>query len=193
MLQFEKLCPHEHLLEVEYVVDVGSPEGIDALGIVAHHADVLVLFSQLEDNQLLNGVGVLILIHQDELKPLGIFLADIFVFTEKLVGQREQVIEIHRIGLLATRLIDAEDLRDGRHLLTDIALYEFTVVAIVVGKNQMVLGHRDAVVNRGRFVYLVVKFQFLDNAFHERAGIRLIVDSEVAGISQLFCFDAQDS
>ena len=110
LLKLEQFCPLEHILKVEDVVDIGTPEGIDALGIIAHNAYVLVLLRQLVDNPLLHRIGVLILVNENELEALCIFPADILVLAEERIGHREQVVEIHRISLLATHLVDTINL-----------------------------------------------------------------------------------
>ena len=46
-------------------MDIRSPERVNALGIVAHHADVVVVFSQLADDEVLGEIGILILVYQD--------------------------------------------------------------------------------------------------------------------------------
>ena len=47
---------------MEDIVDVGSPEAVDALCIVAHDADALPLVGEEPDNLMLCEVRVLILI-----------------------------------------------------------------------------------------------------------------------------------
>ena len=63
--------------ELQYVVDIGTPEGVDALGIVTHHADTVVFVCQLFYDEMLCEVCILILIHQDELKLVAVALQDL--------------------------------------------------------------------------------------------------------------------
>ena len=43
--EFEYFQSRELFTQSEYIVDIRSPERVNALGIVAHHADVVVAFS----------------------------------------------------------------------------------------------------------------------------------------------------
>ena len=128
-----------------------------------------MVFRELQDNALLNGVGVLILIHEDELEPFGILPADILVLIEERIGKRKQVVEIHRISLLATVLVVEEDLRDGGHLGVDVALYKFTALPVFVSHDEMVLGHGDTVVDRCGLIDFLVESHLLDNSLQQRS------------------------
>ena len=48
LFEFEEFGALEHLLEIEDVVDIGTAESVDTLGIIAHNTDVLVVLSELE-------------------------------------------------------------------------------------------------------------------------------------------------
>ena len=50
------------LLEIEDILDLRSAEGIDRLGVVTHHAKVLMELTELLEYQILRKVGILILI-----------------------------------------------------------------------------------------------------------------------------------
>ena len=86
LFQFEEFRIIELLLEVQDVVDIGSTKRIDALCIIAHHTDMLVLLDQLQHDGLLRVVRVLILIDEHIVEALRIFLADVLVFMEKDKG-----------------------------------------------------------------------------------------------------------
>ena len=70
LLQLEDLQLGVVLLEVQNVLNISAPEGVDALRVVAHHADVAVLGGQLARNQVLGVVRVLVLIHHHELEQV---------------------------------------------------------------------------------------------------------------------------
>ena len=53
------------LLEVEYVLYLGSAEGVDRLGVIAHDAEVIVEHAELLENEILREVRILILIDHD--------------------------------------------------------------------------------------------------------------------------------
>ena len=44
LLELEQLCPCKLFLEIKYIVDVGTTEGIDTLGIVANGTNTQMLF-----------------------------------------------------------------------------------------------------------------------------------------------------
>ena len=77
------------VLEVEDIFDPGSPEGVNTLCVVAHHAEVMVQFSQLFHDQVLGEVGVLVLIHQNVPEKLLVFEQGIRKFFEKYIGHQE--------------------------------------------------------------------------------------------------------
>ena len=128
---------------------------------------MLMVLCKLENDSLLNGIRVLILIHQNKLKTLGILLPDVFMFTEKRESHGEQIVEIHGIALLATVLVVKEYLWHGRHLLKDVPFHQFTVLGIFMGKNEVIFGHGYTVVNRRGLIDFLIKIHFLDDSLHK--------------------------
>ena len=57
----------------------------------------------------------------------------------------------------------------------------------------MVFGHADAVVHGGRLIHFIVEFHFLDNAFHQRARVGLIVDGKVCIIANALGLHSQNA
>ena len=53
------------LFEIQDVLDARPAEGVDGLAVVAHHADVPVELREFLEDEVLGGVGVLVLVHQD--------------------------------------------------------------------------------------------------------------------------------
>ena len=84
------------------------------------------------------------------------------------MGECEQIIKVHGIGLLATVLIVDEYLRHGRHLLVNVALHEFAVLAVFSSQDKMVLGHGYSVVDGGGLIGFLVESHFLDDGFQQR-------------------------
>ena len=80
LLQLKELALRIDVLKVKNVIDVRTTKTINALRIVAHHTDVLLLVGELRDNLLLHSVGVLKLIDQHIAEARSIFLTDVFVF-----------------------------------------------------------------------------------------------------------------
>ena len=90
------------VLEVEDIVDIRTPEGIDALGIVTHNAHLLTLLCELIDDGLLGKVSVLILVNEHEMELLNVFPPDILMVLEQHPRLHQQIIEVHCIGLLTS-------------------------------------------------------------------------------------------
>ena len=63
LLQAHHLGPGEVLLEMQNILDGGPPELVDALVIVAHHAQVAAALGQQTDKPVLGVVSVLVLVH----------------------------------------------------------------------------------------------------------------------------------
>ena len=105
LLKFEEFGVGINLPEIEDVADVGTAEGIDALRIVAHHADVVLRFSQTLNEQELDVVRILVLIDQNILELLLVFLADFGTEVHEPQHVDEQVVEVHGIGCAEPDLV----------------------------------------------------------------------------------------
>ncbi len=84
--------------EVDEMRRVSSPKLVNALIVVADHREIAV-FHQQADDFVLDGVGILKLIHQDVIKNLLIVLSDVGKFLQQIAGEEQNVIEIDRVAL----------------------------------------------------------------------------------------------
>jgi len=66
--------------------------------VVAHHANVSMLFSQGFYNPILSAVGILIFIHQEMIEAVGLGLADFGKLGKQIFGANQQVVEIQCPG-----------------------------------------------------------------------------------------------
>ena len=73
-LELKGLDVGVELLQPQDVVDVGSAEAVDTLGIVAHDAQAVIFLAQLVHNQVLREVGVLVLVNEDVAEKLLVAL-----------------------------------------------------------------------------------------------------------------------
>ena len=87
------------LLEAEDVADVRAAEAVDALVIVSHHADVAPAACQQAHQQVLQVVGVLILIDEDVAELPLVALQHVGAALQQPDGVQNDVIEVQRIGL----------------------------------------------------------------------------------------------
>ena len=92
--------------------------------IVANHHHVFVSLGQQINQLRLQLIGVLILVHEHELKPFLVQLADVFVFLEQLQPKQEQVIKIHQALRLFARSVTRQHILDlsGQRLKPRVAL-----------------------------------------------------------------------
>ena len=179
LLQLEELGTAIHLGELQDILDVGSTEGVDTLGIIAHHAHLLVLLGELQHNAMLGKVGVLILVYQHVAKLRGILLADGRKVAKEDVGVHQQVVEVHGVALSTSLPVSAVNVVRRRHLGITVGLHHGRVRCIGIGHHQVVLGVTDAALDVARLVGLVVQLHFLDDAFQEALRIGSIVDGEI--------------
>ena len=192
LLQFKQPGTLILFLEIQNIVNISPSETIDALGIVTHHTDSSMFMCQQQDNLLLGIVGVLILIDQYILETLDIFLPDILMVTQQDKGLDKQIVEVHRISLMATFHIALIDLRHHWALVLSIVSSPRTG-GILLWQQQVVLGHRDAISHTIGLIRLVVKLHLFDDAFHQRPGISLIVNSKIRIKADSFRFSPQNA
>ena len=164
LFQFEESGILILRLEIKDIIDISPTEGVDALGIITHDTHLLTLFRELIDNSLLGIVRVLILIDQYELELLDILLTDILMVMEQQPGLYQQVVEVHRISLATPLRVPYIYIAHLRALLLGIVACPGTL-GILLRQQQMVLGHRDTISHRRRFIHFVIETQFLDDRF----------------------------
>ena len=151
------------MLQPQDVVDIGSAETVDALRIVAHYTQPVVLFAQLVHNQVLREVGVLVLVDEDVAEEFLILLQHIFVVAQQDVGVEQQVVKVHRSGDAAAVPIGLVDGGGFGTLGIAVGIDEVLVAGIVIGSDQCVLGIADLVLNGGGLIDLVVQPHVLDD------------------------------
>ena len=83
------------LFKIQDIIDICSPETVDGLVVIPHHAEIFVL-SRKQPYQLeLGGIGILVLIHHDVFKPLPVKLQHLGKFPEEYHGIHDEVVKIH--------------------------------------------------------------------------------------------------
>ena len=157
LFQFEETRSLKLALIVENIIDIGTTETIDTLRVITHGTNTLLLLTELHDDRHLNVIGILILIHQDIIEAGGIFVANILMFPEELIGKRQQIIEIHGISLLAALHVSHENLTNLRHLCTLVLLEDSRIALISRSTHQVVLRHRNLGMNGSRLILLIIQ------------------------------------
>jgi hypothetical protein len=95
----DQFCVGVVLLEVQDVADVGLAPTIDRLVGVADDEKVAVLGGEGGDEDVLDAVGVLVLVDQDVAEALLVAFEQGRHLVEELDRQSEEVVEIDRVRL----------------------------------------------------------------------------------------------
>ena len=193
LFQFEETRSLKLALIVENIIDIGTTETIDTLRVITHGTNTLLLLTELHDDRHLNVIGILILIHQDIIEAGGIFVANILMFPEKLIGKRQQIIEIHGISLLAALHVSHENLTHLRHLRTLVLLEDSRITLIGSSTHQVVLRHRNLGMNGSRLILLVIQSHLLHNRLDQRARVTFVIDGKVVVEADMLSLRSQDS
>ena len=165
--------------ESEYIVDVRPAERVDALRIVAHHADALVLPGELPHDAVLCIVGILILIHQDVGKLRRIACQHLGMVLEEQVRVEQDVVKVHRPRLSAALLVAQVNLARLGHLGLSVVGHGKRIGGIHLRRHQSVLGIRYAALDDVRLVHLIVELHLLDDSLEQALRVRLVIDGEV--------------
>ena len=184
LLQFEQLRLRINALEIKDITDVRSAEGIDTLRIIPHDADVVLRFSQLLDEQELDIVRILVLIHKDILELLLVFLLHFRTDLHESQHINQQVIKVHGVRRFETRFIELVDGRKLIHTQLPIFTQQVRILGIRTRTDTAVLRHGDTGLYRTGFVDLLIQTPLFANRFDNRFTVRRIVYREVAGIAE---------
>ena len=193
LFQFEETRSLKLALIVENIIDIGTTETIDTLRVITHGTNTLLLLTELHDDRHLNVVGILILIHQDIIEAGGIFVANILMFPEELIGKCQQIIEIHGISLLATLHVSHENLTNLRHLRTLVLLEDSRIALISRSTHQVVLRHRNLGMNGSRLILLIIQPHLLHYRLDQRARVTFIINGKVVVEADMLSLRSQDS
>ena len=90
----------EILFKVHDVLNGGAPEFIDALVVVAHHAEIIALPRQKVDKFILGMVGILVLVHHDVPEPVLVIFQHLWAFLKQSHRIDDEIIEVHGVGIL---------------------------------------------------------------------------------------------
>ena len=103
--------PRKVMLEAQDVVDLGATPAIDRLIVVTDAAEVVPALRQKSQPEILDHVGILILVHQHVFESALVLLQDVGILAEKPQTFEQQVAEVGGVEGLQPRLIGGiEDL-----------------------------------------------------------------------------------
>ena len=164
------------LFKIQDILNVGPPETVDGLVIVTHHAEVPVSPGQQAGEEILQVVGVLILVHQHIPELFLVVVQHLRLRLQQRDGVVNDVVKVQGIGGAELLLIGGVDLGDpgifpivcGLRLFAE---YLRPLVAVLGGAD----GGEDAADGEGLFVQILL----LQNILDDPLGVIGIVDGEV--------------
>ena len=113
LLQLDHRRLGEVALELEDVADVGMPEAIDGLEIVADDEQVAVLLAEKLEEPVLDPVRVLVLVDEHPAEGAAVALANVLEQLQQVDRPHQQVVEVHRVGLQHPPLVQPVDVGRG--------------------------------------------------------------------------------
>ena len=174
--------------EIQDVRDVRPTEGVNALRVVAHHAQVFMRGREQFRDFVLRFVGILVLVDEDVFEALLIQLQPLGKLGEQFDGLEQQVVEIHRV--LRFQSLDIARI----HLRGDVvhgAAHEF--VRVFFREDHLVLGTGDAESDLRGFHFFRIELQLLKDAFDGAVLVVGVVDAEIGRETQQGRFHAQNA
>ena len=153
--------------EIQDIINISTTETIDTLRIITHRTDTLLFLTKLHHDIHLNLIGILILIHKNEIEAVSIFSSNILMITEQLEGKGKQIIKVHCVSLFTTLNIRSKDFPHLRHLLTQITLEEFTIGSIFIRSHQLVFCHRNLMMYGSWLVNFIIQPHLFDDSLEQ--------------------------
>ena len=181
LLQADDLGRWILLLKVENILDGRAPEPVDALVVVAHHAEVLIAPGQQRGQQVLEVVGVLVLVDQHIAELPLIVGPDLLVLLQQLHGQQDDIVEVQGVGLPQAALV--LDVGVGGLLGAVIPRCRGNAGKFL-RRLLPVLGPADEIEEEPGRKGFLVQIEVPNHVLHHTLGIGGVVDREAAGIAQ---------
>ena len=187
LFQADGFCPAEHLFKVENILDGCAAEFVNALIIVAHHADIVIAACQQPDQVELGHAGVLILIHHHIAEFFLIVFPGFGVVLQHLNGMEDEIIEVHRPGGAQTVGVRGVNFGYQRRLgvLGHLGCHIF-------GREQLVLIAADLGDGGLDGQKFVVNHQILIDLLHDALLIVRVIDSKAGRKADALCIPAQN-
>ena len=189
LFEFEELRVGVILFEIEDVLNVGPAEGVNALGIVPHHADIFMHRPQLLDDEVLGKVGVLVLVDKDVLEAVLVLAEQVGEITQQDIHLEKQIVKVHGASSETSYLILGEDVREHGPTCLLVLRPNLGILRIGPGVQQVVLGRTDPRLNPCGLVCFVVQPHAFDDVLQKASAVLGVVDGEIAGIIDAFALD----
>ena len=178
------------LLEGQDVFDRCPAETVDALVVVPDHAEVSVPSGQQRDQQILQMVGVLILVHHDVREALLPVKAAVLVTLQQQDGVQNQIVKVHRVCRKQAAGVFTVELRYAH--AAQVAAGP-GVLLVLLRQHPGVLGPADLAEDRARLIDLFIQIPVLQDLLHQRLAVCRVVNAEAALIAQQLGLLPQDA
>ena len=179
------------LLEVQDVVDISTTESVNALRVVAHHADIRLGCGEQREDAVLGLVGVLVLVDEDETEAFAVLAAHLFTVAQEEVGVEQDVVEVKCAGGLEPLLVVPVKGGQFGHAVMLITPQHTAVGGILRREDQLVLGFGDAAEHARGLVNLIVQALLFDEGLHQGTRVGGIVNGIIGGEARIRAFHAQ--
>ena len=178
------------LFKIEDVLNVGAAETVDALVIVAHHADVAIAPRQQGGQAILQMVGVLILVDQHVAETAAIVFPHFPILLQQMHRLQNQIIEVQRVGIAEFARVKRIHFTDAD--LTPISLF-LPMLAVFCRTDHLLLGAGDGGEHLAGGKCLFIQVQFLEAILDDPLAVVGIVDGKVAAVADAVNIAAQDA
>ena len=190
LLQPDGPGPGVLLFKAEDVLDVGPPEAIDALVVVAYHADVLPSPGQQAGQHILHVVGVLILVDEDIAELVPVIFQGLAVRLQKLHRVQDDVVKVQGIGIPQAAVIGGID---PAHPHPSPVAPLFPQLAELLGHHHGILGvgdHRQHLPHREG---LFLQPHLLEDVLDDPLAVVGVVNGKAAVEADFVDVPAQDA
>ena len=189
LFQTDGPCIPEVVFKTQDVLDGGAAETVDALIVVPHYTDVVPSPRQKSGELVLQIVCILVFIDQHIPELALVEFAYFRLFLHQPNCEKDQVVEVHRVGVLHATLILSID--SSVHASARIAAL-FRCSDVFLRADHGVLAAADLAQYGSRPVGLLVQVCFFQDAFDQGGGIRRVVNGKTAVVAQPVDVPAQD-
>ena len=188
LLQTDGLGAGIELFKVEDIFNGSTTEAVDALVVVAHHADVALRPGEQADQTELRHAGILILVHQQVAVLVLVELPHVRVVGQQLHGLVDEVIKIKRAGFFQLFLVSCVDAcgLGALHVSGVVCKGLLRADQLILPAAHLVDGGFDG-------QKFIIDAQLFIHRFHYTLGIIGVVDGKAAGVADLFGPAAQDA
>ena len=92
---------------------------------------------QFLDDKILGEVGILVLVHEDVVVAILIFVEHIGKIAQQDVHKVKQVIEVHRVGVTQTGVVAGKDLGNMRFARSGVLRRDVVAVGILLSREEV--------------------------------------------------------